>query len=104
MEEHAIVDAANLPTHHPMRQAKRKGHQLEKFDTVVEQLRSGDREIKNKAFDGALFVFQHDEWYATEAYTFLAALIASYPHFSSKQRAILACPPALRSGWSDDDY
>lgn len=104
-EELPIVDSSCLPRDHEHRlpdwPIQMKGRMV--WDRASIALRF-KRKTKH-VFNDALFVLQHDDWYTQEAYEVLSEWIDEYPHFTAKQRGILACPPTLQrhdeNDWGD---
>lgn len=100
VEELAIVESNELPSSHP-RSSKNEmwfgNKALQKFNDAVTDIRSRN---SKSAYDNAIYVLQHNDWYTDEAYDVIRELAAQYP-FTRKQRRRIANPPELPR---DDDY
>jgi hypothetical protein len=106
IEEHPLVDEASLPKDHPRRLGEQRvclGQ--EKWDSVIHILKSTDSpKPTGKAFEGVMFVLQHNEWYTRDGLEEIVRLAGNYP-FTAKQRNQIARPPKLvRREYDDDDY
>jgi hypothetical protein len=100
MEEHGILDQADLPADHPRQIPNTHICGRGYWEQAVSGLRS--KNPSPPLFDKVLTVLQHDDWYTKAAFPHIRQLAAAYPHFTAKQRAIICNPPKLSD--YDDDY
>jgi hypothetical protein len=76
----------------------------EKWDGVVRLLKSTDSpKPTGKAYEGVMFVLQHNEWYTDKGLQEICHLAGSYP-FTAKQRNQILSPPKLDRREDDEDY
>lgn len=103
MEEHAICQSQELPVDHPMIPQDTRNLGQSKWNDAVMQLRGKQKVSTNKAYNTALFVLQHKDWYTDEGLEHMRQLTREFPFFTGKQRASLMAPKALSSREDDDD-
>ncbi len=105
IEEHPLVDESCLPKDHPRRLGELglcRGQ--EKWDSVIHLLKAAEpHKDTSKAFNGVMFVLQHDEWYTDEGLEEIRRLAGNFP-FTHKQRMQILNPPKLTRDCDEDDY